>query len=62
MGPPLLDVQGVLYSHRANFLHAMVICMPDCLDLKSNSSVLAVVPMCVCRGGACARPGAALQI
>ncbi|GAB4814048.1 hypothetical protein N2152v2_001094 [Parachlorella kessleri] len=37
--------KGVLYSHRANFLHAMVICLPDCLDLKSNSSVLAVVPM-----------------
>ena len=37
--------KGVLYTHRSNFLHALAICMPDALDLKSSSSILAVVPM-----------------
>lgn len=40
-GPP----KGVLYTHRSNFLHAFVVVMPDSLDLKSSSCVLAVVPM-----------------
>ena len=38
-------VQGVLYSHRSNFLHAMAVCLPDCLDVKSRSVILAIVPM-----------------
>lgn len=37
--------QGVLYSHRSNYLHAMIIAMPDTLDLRAGSSVLMVVPM-----------------
>lgn len=37
--------KGVLYSHRANFLHAMIICLPDALDIRASSAVLAVVPM-----------------
>ncbi|KAL4431736.1 hypothetical protein ABPG77_002952 [Micractinium sp. CCAP 211/92] len=40
-GPP----KGVLYSHRANFLHAFIVSLPDALDLRSASSLLAVVPM-----------------
>ncbi|PSC71890.1 long-chain-fatty-acid-ligase [Micractinium conductrix] len=40
-GPP----KGVLYSHRANFLHAFAAALPDSLDLKSSSSLLPVVPM-----------------
>lgn len=41
----LHHMQGVLYSHRSNFLHAFVVVMPDSLDLSSASCVLAVVPM-----------------
>lgn len=37
--------KGVLYSHRSNFLHATITCLPDALDLKSASTVLMVVPM-----------------
>ncbi|EFN53923.1 hypothetical protein CHLNCDRAFT_48981 [Chlorella variabilis] len=37
--------KGVLYSHRSNYLHAMIIAMPDTLDLRAGSSVLMVVPM-----------------
>lgn len=37
--------KGVLYSHRSNFLHALAIALPDALDLRSSSAVLAVVPM-----------------
>ena len=37
--------KGVLYSHRSNFLHSMVACLPDALDLKSSSTILAVVPL-----------------
>lgn len=35
--------KGVLYSHRSNFLHALAICLPDALDVKSNSNFLMVV-------------------
>lgn len=38
-------LQGVVYSHRSNFLHAFAICLPDTMGLGSSSSVLAVVPM-----------------
>jgi hypothetical protein len=38
-------MQGVLYSHRSNFLHAFVIAMPDTLDLRGGSTILMVVPM-----------------
>ena len=38
-------VQGVLYSHRSNFLHAMAVSLPDCLALSSRSVYLAIVPM-----------------
>lgn len=38
-------VQGVLYSHRSNFLHAMAVSLPDCLNLSSRSVYLAIVPM-----------------
>ena len=48
IGPPWR--QGVLYTHRSNFLHAFVVVMPDSLDLKSSSCVLAVVPMFHVRG------------
>lgn len=37
--------KGVLYSHRSNFLHAMTICLPDGLDIKSTSTFLMIVPM-----------------
>lgn len=40
-GPP----KGVLYSHRSNFLHAMLTCLTDVFDLRSSSTMLAVVPM-----------------
>eukprot|EP00890_Picochlorum_soloecismus_P001449 jgi/Picsp_1/2304/NSC_05768-R1_acyl- synthetase len=37
--------KGVLYGHRSNFLHAMAMCFPDGLDLRSTSCFLMVVPM-----------------
>ncbi|MEW5317101.1 MAG: hypothetical protein WDW38_008429 [Sanguina aurantia] len=37
--------KGVLYSHRSNFLHALVCLQNDCLPLSCSSSCLAVVPM-----------------
>eukprot|EP00891_Asterochloris_glomerata_P006068 jgi/Astpho2/6068/fgenesh1_pg.00084_%23_57_t len=37
--------KGVLYSHRSNFLHAMAVSLPDCLNLSSRSVYLAIVPM-----------------
>lgn len=43
--PACIRMQGVLYSHRSNFLHAFVIAMPDTLDLRGGSTILMVVPM-----------------
>lgn len=37
--------KGVLYSHRSNVLHAMVTNGADALGLKSQDSIMAVVPM-----------------
>jgi len=37
-------MQGVLYSHRANFLHAFTVAMPDASCMTAATSVLAVVP------------------
>lgn len=39
------DPKGVLYSHRSNVLHAMATNAADALGLKSQDSVMAVVPM-----------------
>lgn len=41
----LCQLQGVLYTHRSNFLHAMVTIGPDSLCLGAQSTVLMVVPM-----------------
>ena len=38
-------VQGVLYSHRSNFLHALMVYGPDCFGLDAQRTFLAVVPM-----------------
>ncbi|PSC74120.1 long-chain-fatty-acid-ligase [Micractinium conductrix] len=37
--------KGVMYTHRSNFLHALAVALPDCLDVKSTSTILMVVPM-----------------
>jgi hypothetical protein len=37
--------QGVLYSHRAQVLHALSVSMPDALCLSARSVILAIVPM-----------------
>lgn len=37
--------KGVLMSHRATFLHALMVVHPDSLPLSSASTVLAIVPM-----------------
>ena len=37
--------KGVLYSHRSNFLHALVSISPDVLNLSSRDTILAIVPM-----------------
>lgn len=48
-GPSLMGdvlvVQGVLYSHRSNYLHALVTLLPDAAGIGSTTRVLAVVPM-----------------
>lgn len=38
-------LQGVLYSHRANFLHTFTMAMPDALSLSSATSIMAIVPL-----------------
>lgn len=39
------EPKGVLYSHRANLLHAYASCSPDVFDLSARDTVLMVVPM-----------------
>jgi fatty-acyl-CoA synthase len=39
------DPKGVLYSHRSNVLHAMLVSMPDAIGLSSRDVVMPVVPM-----------------
>ncbi len=38
-------VQGVMYSHRSNFLHAMVVASGDVMGLSSTSCFYAIVPL-----------------
>lgn len=38
----LACMQGVLYTHRSNFLHSMVMTQPDALNLSAASTVLMV--------------------
>lgn len=37
--------KGVLYSHRSNYLHAMMTLQPDGLNLSARDCVLLIVPM-----------------
>ena len=37
--------KGVVYSHRSNVLHAMVMVQPDMLSLSSNDVLMPVVPL-----------------
>ncbi len=37
--------KGVLYSHRSNVLHGLLVNQPDVFGLKSENSILAIVPM-----------------
>jgi fatty-acyl-CoA synthase len=39
------DPKGVLYSHRSNYLHAMMTLQPDALNLSGRDSILLLVPM-----------------
>jgi len=39
------QLKGALYSHRAQYLHAMSICMADALAVSERDVVLPVVPM-----------------
>ena len=38
-------MQGVLYSHRSNYLQSFTMSMPDACCLTSATTVLAIVPM-----------------
>jgi hypothetical protein len=38
-------LQGVRYTHRSNFLHALITTAPDALALSAGSTILMVVPM-----------------
>ena len=38
-------VQGVLYSHRSNYLHAMIVASQDVIGLSSTSCFCAIVPL-----------------
>ncbi len=40
-GPP----KGVIYTHRSNYLHTLMIIQPDVFDLSARDTVLPVVPM-----------------
>lgn len=40
-----MGLQGVLYSHRSNFLHALMISSADILNLDSTSCFCPLVPM-----------------
>lgn len=37
--------KGVLYSHRSNVLHGMMVNQPDVFGLRSEDTVMAIVPM-----------------
>lgn len=37
--------KGVLYSHRSNYLHAMMVLGPDALNLSARDTVLLAVPL-----------------
>jgi fatty-acyl-CoA synthase len=37
--------KGVLYSHRSNVLHGLMVNQPDVFGLRSNDAILAIVPM-----------------
>lgn len=37
--------KGVVYSHRSNVLHAMVMVQPDMLNLSANDTLMPVVPL-----------------
>lgn len=37
--------KGVLYSHRSNFLHTLIIAAPDAFGLSARDTVLPLVPM-----------------
>lgn len=39
------DPKGVLYSHRSNVLHGLMVNQPDVFGLRSEDSILAIVPM-----------------
>jgi fatty-acyl-CoA synthase len=39
------DPKGVLYSHRSNFLHTLMLNQPDVLGLSARDVILPVVPM-----------------
>lgn len=39
------DPKGVIYSHRSNVLHAMIVSMPDAMGISSRDTILPVVPM-----------------
>lgn len=41
----MVALQGVRYTHRSNFLHALITIGPDGLALSATSTVLMVVPM-----------------
>jgi len=37
--------KGVLYSHRSNVLHGLIVNQPDAFGLRSQDAILAIVPM-----------------
>jgi fatty-acyl-CoA synthase len=39
------DPKGVVYSHRSNVLHALIVSLPDAMGISSRDTVLPVVPM-----------------
>ncbi len=39
------DPKGVVYSHRTNVLHAMIVALPDAMGISSKDVVMPVVPM-----------------
>ncbi|MBW8637368.1 long-chain-fatty-acid--CoA ligase [Hoeflea sp. WL0058] len=48
------DPKGVLYSHRSNVLHSMVVCQPDMMNLSARDRMMPVVPFFHANGWATA--------
>lgn len=43
--PAQFYIQGVVYTHRSTYLHALTLCLPDAIGISENDMILPVVSM-----------------